>query len=159
MSAYGAPSTPTAGGAQPLQGYPAQPGQPPVQPANPNAPRLDYGGPMEPEEKPLSEMEKALKKLVNVDRIDEPAEQEYTLTLKVKEEAKMTKDGHSRGKPPAAVGLVGSNATLDHIRSVKPVSHGLLVEQQYVWYDCLFITLSLFSAFALRKRIGGSEDW
>ena len=75
------------------------------------------------EEKPLSEFEKAMKKLVNIERIDEPAEQDYLVFMKTKnEEQKKAKDGKSRGKPPAAVGLVGSNATLDHIKSVKPVS-------------------------------------
>lgn len=75
------------------------------------------------EEKPLSELEKAMKKLVNIERIDEPAEQEYVLSLKKKEEEqRKSKDGKSKGKPPAAVGLVGSGATLDHIKTVKPVS-------------------------------------
>ena len=37
-------------------------------------------------DKPLSAMELAMKKLVNVDRIDEPAEVVYEQTLKKKEE-------------------------------------------------------------------------
>ncbi|CAB9509987.1 expressed unknown protein [Seminavis robusta] len=119
LSAYAAPTTPTAPGGVPQAG-PPQPGQP-MPPVHPNAARIGYGGHMPPqEEKPQSEMEKALKKLVNVDRIDEPAEQEYQLTMKVKEEERKTKDGKSRGRPPAATGLVGSNATLDHIKHVKP---------------------------------------
>ena len=51
-------------------------------------------------EKPLSEMEKAMKRLVNIDRIDEPAQEEFTLSLKKKEEDRKTKDGKSKGLPP-----------------------------------------------------------
>ena len=78
------------------------------------------GGYAAPPEKPMSDLEKAMKRLVNVDRIDEPAEQEYKLTMAKKEEAKK-KDGRSRGIAPVATTLVGSHATLDHIKEVKPV--------------------------------------
>lgn len=72
---------------------------------------------------PQSELEKAMKKLVNVDRIDEPAEQEIKLTMmKKEEEAKKAKSGKSKGIAPVATGMVGSNATLEHIKAVKPVS-------------------------------------
>lgn len=71
-------------------------------------------------QKPLSDLEKAMKKLVNVDRIDEPAEQEYDLTMKKKEEAKKSKDGRSRGLPPVANTRLGQNATLNDIQEVKP---------------------------------------
>ena len=62
-----------------------------------------------------------MKKLVNIDRIDEPAEQEYELTMKKKEEAKKPKDGKSRGLPPVATHLVGSHATLNDIKDKKAV--------------------------------------
>ena len=122
MHAYGSPQSP--------QGYPPQTGQPgqPMPPANgqppANGPALTMNGytPDEPE-KPLSEMEKAMKRLVNVERIDEPAEQEYKLTMMKKEEDdKKKKKGKSHGLPPAATGVVGSNATLNDITKVKPVS-------------------------------------
>jgi hypothetical protein len=109
---------------QPTQQYMPQQGGPAPMPGN--QPTFN-GGPMPNagaiEEKPLSELEKAMKKLVNIERIDEPAEKEYVLTLKKKEEEqRKAKDGKSKPKPPAAVGLVGSSATLDHIKTVKPVS-------------------------------------
>jgi len=132
LNAYGPPSQPGEQGHAPPQ-QPGQAGQPlPI--TNGDQTRADeltrcppltiYGGlnfASNEEEKPLSDMEKAMKRLVNVDRIDEPAEKEYTLTMK-KETERVTKDGKSKGLPPVATGLVGSNATLDHIKQVKPVS-------------------------------------
>lgn len=76
----------------------------------------------EPEEKPMNDFEKAMKRLVNIERIDEPAEEEYKLTMKQKEDAKKIKDGKSKGLPPAGSGVVGSNATLADISRVKGVS-------------------------------------
>ncbi|KAG7365216.1 hypothetical protein IV203_038419 [Nitzschia inconspicua] len=68
------------------------------------------------EEEPLSDFEKALKNLVNVDHIDEPAEGEVKLTMIKKEEAKKTPKGRSVPKPPAGKGLVGENAPLSQIK-------------------------------------------
>lgn len=127
LSAYGGqPPAPT--------GHPAQTGQH-VTIANGQAPANGmpnggavvsmnggYHAPAAEPVKQLSELEKAMKRLVNVDRIDEPAEQEYKLTMAKKEEPK--KDGKSRGVAPVATGLVGSHATLDHIKEVKPVRSG-----------------------------------
>ena len=72
------------------------------------------------EEEPQNPFDAILKKLVNVDRIDEPAEVEYKLTMKKQEEQKKNKHGKSVPKPPAAQGLVGSGATLSQIKEVKP---------------------------------------
>ena len=81
-----------------------------------------YSATNEPEEQ-LSELEKAMKKLVNVERIDEMPDEEYKLTMMKKEEdSKKKKKGKSQGLPPAATGVVGSNATLSDISRVKPVS-------------------------------------
>jgi hypothetical protein len=68
------------------------------------------------EEKPLSDFEKALKNLVNVDHIDEPAEGEIKLTMIQKEEAKKMPKGKSVPKPPVGKGFVGENAPLSQIK-------------------------------------------
>ena len=82
-----------------------------------------YSATDEPEEQ-LSELEKAMKRLVNVERIDEPAEEEYKLTMMKKEDdSKKKNKGKSHGLPPAATGVVGSNATLNDISRVKPVGY------------------------------------
>jgi hypothetical protein len=73
------------------------------------------------EEEPLNPFDAALKKLVNIDHIDEPAEEQMKLTMKQKEEKVADKNKHkSRGLPPVAKGQVGSQATLSQISSVKP---------------------------------------
>lgn len=82
---------------------------------------LTMGGLAVEEEAPVSEMEAAMRKLVNFDRIDEPAEQQIKLTMKKQEDEKAKKNkGHSRGLPPSAMGQVGTAATLSQINSVKP---------------------------------------
>jgi hypothetical protein len=82
---------------------------------------LSMGGLAQTEEAPVSEMEAAMRKLVNFDRIDEPAEQAIKLTMKKQEDEKVKKNkGHSRGLPPSAAGQVGSAASLSQISSVKP---------------------------------------
>lgn len=124
LNAYGGPPP------QQQQGHhgqqQSQPGQPmPQANSQPqaNGPALTMSGyalTANAQEKPLSEMEKAMKKLVNVERIDEPAEQEYKLTMMKKEEDLMKrKNGKSHGLPPVATGVVGSNATLSDINRVK----------------------------------------
>ena len=67
---------------------------------------------------PVNPFEAAMKKLVNIDNIDEPAEEQMKLTLKKQEEEKKhaTK---SKPIPPAASRLVGSGATLSQISQVK----------------------------------------
>jgi len=73
------------------------------------------------EEENLSELEKAMRKLVNIDHIDEPAEEKIKLTMKVKEDEEAKKArGKSKPLPPAAQRLVGSHATLQQIGTVKP---------------------------------------
>lgn len=124
---------------QPQQGLEAQPSHP-GQLADPGYSRVPPHGmhqythglsmndgfqaqvPIAPQQqqKPLSDLEKAMKKLVNVECIDEPAEQEYHLTMKKKEEAKKLKDGRSRGLPPVENTRLGQNATLNDIQEVKP---------------------------------------
>jgi hypothetical protein len=71
------------------------------------------------EKEPENEFEAALKKLVNIDHIDEPAEEQIKLSLKREEEKKKGKP-KSVPKPPAAQNLVGSGATLEQIKQVKP---------------------------------------
>lgn len=68
------------------------------------------------EDEPISEFEKALKNLVNVDHIDEPAEGEVKLTMVKKEEAKKNPKGKSVPKPPVGKGMVGENAPLSQIK-------------------------------------------
>lgn len=72
------------------------------------------------EEEPSNPFDAALKKLVNFDHIDEPAEEQLKLTMKKKEDETVKKNmGKSRGLPPVAKGQVGSQATLSQISSVK----------------------------------------
>lgn len=70
---------------------------------------------------PKDPLQVALSKLVNLDHIDEPAEEKFQLTLKQKEEEHRKKmDKKSKPLPPAAKGMVGSAATLSQIQEVKP---------------------------------------
>lgn len=73
------------------------------------------------DDEPQNEFDKALKKLVNVDRIDEPAEAEIKLTMMKQEEANKAPKGKSKPLPPVGHNIVGGSATLDQIKSVKPV--------------------------------------
>eukprot|EP00934_Nitzschia_sp_Nitz4_P004309 Nitzschia sp. Nitz4//scaffold61_size107673//71490//73388//NITZ4_004246-RA/size107673-snap-gene-0.118-mRNA-1//-1//CDS//3329555743//4299//frame0 len=74
----------------------------------------------EVEEAPMSALEKAMKNLVNVDHIDEPAEGEVKLTMIKKEEAKKKQPGNkSTPLPPVATNLVGKGASLAQIRETK----------------------------------------
>ena len=68
------------------------------------------------EEKPMSALERAMKNLVNVDHIDEPAEGEVKLTMIQKEEKKKVVKGKSVPLPPAGGDMVGSNAPLSQIK-------------------------------------------
>jgi hypothetical protein len=79
------------------------------------------------EEEILTELEKAMRNLVNVDRIDEPADGGRKLTMiKKEEEKKKGSKGKSKGLPPVANNMVGNQATLSQISQVKPVSLCLL---------------------------------
>jgi hypothetical protein len=83
------------------------------------------------EDEPISEFEKALKNLVNVDHIDEPAEGEVKLTMIKNEEAKKTPKGKSIPKPPVGKGMVGENAPLSQIKQnfespPKTTSEGIM---------------------------------
>eukprot|EP00539_Tryblionella_compressa_P012479 CAMPEP_0178825718 /NCGR_PEP_ID=MMETSP0746-20121128/6373_1 /TAXON_ID=913974 /ORGANISM="Nitzschia punctata, Strain CCMP561" /LENGTH=588 /DNA_ID=CAMNT_0020487505 /DNA_START=272 /DNA_END=2038 /DNA_ORIENTATION=- len=83
------------------------------------------------EEEPKSEFEKALKNLVNVDHIDEPAEGEVKLTMIKKEEARKLPKGKSVPKPPVGKGMVGENAPLSQIKQnfespPKQTSEGIM---------------------------------
>jgi hypothetical protein len=144
LSSYGGPP----GGAAPMPGgyYPPQQQQYPGSLASPSystsngfgsagAPSLalengdgpgaslTMNGLAETEQRPLDPFEAALKKLVNVDHIDEPAEEVLKLTMKKKEEESNKKKlGKSQPKPPVATKIVGSQATLAQIKSVKPAS-------------------------------------
>lgn len=72
------------------------------------------------EEKPLNPYDAALKKLVNVDHIDQPAEALLTVKKKEDETVVMKKKGKSKGLPPAAHQVVGGQATLSQISEMKP---------------------------------------
>jgi hypothetical protein len=76
------------------------------------------------EEAPQNVFESVMRKLVNIDRIDEPAEGVVALTMLKKEEAKKAPKGKSRPLPPSAVGMVGVHATLGQMKQVNPVSMG-----------------------------------
>ena len=69
-------------------------------------------------EEPKSALEAAMAKLVNIDHIDEPAEQELKLTMKKEEEKR--KKNKTSALPPTGTGWIGSNATLSQIQEVKP---------------------------------------
>jgi hypothetical protein len=75
----------------------------------------------ETEEAPKNPFEATLKKLVNFDNIDQPADEQIKLTMKQQEDEKAKK---ARNKsvplPPAAARVVGSGATLSQIATVKP---------------------------------------
>jgi len=96
--------------------------------SSPHAPQMNGGGPAQSmnalaiaveEEEPVNELEKAMKNLVNIDRIDEPAEGEVKLTMIKKEEAKKKMHkGKSVPLPPAGKDIAGSNASLAQIRDV-----------------------------------------
>mmetsp|Transcript_8652 Transcript_8652/g.23374 ORF Transcript_8652/g.23374 Transcript_8652/m.23374 type:complete len:185 (-) Transcript_8652:1447-2001(-) len=74
------------------------------------------------DDKPLSEFERAMHNLVNVEHIDQPAEGEIKLTMLKKEEETKQKPGKSRPKPPALSNMMGEGATLSQIKDVKPES-------------------------------------
>ena len=73
------------------------------------------------DEEPQNPFDKAMKKLVNFDHIDEPAEEQLKLTMKQKEDEKNKRNRNkSVPLPPAASRMVGSGATLGEIAKVKP---------------------------------------
>jgi hypothetical protein len=114
-----APSTPMAGSM--TNGYAYNPDTSPMHMANgthssPPAQSMNDLAITVAEEEPQSEFEKALKNLVNVDHIDEPAEGEVKLTMIKKEEAKKGPKGRSVPKPPVGKGFVGENAPLSQIK-------------------------------------------
>ena len=71
------------------------------------------------DDEPSNPFDAALKKLVNVDHIDQPAEVHLAVKKKEEESEKMRKKGKSKGLPPAAHQVVGGQATLDQISEVK----------------------------------------
>jgi hypothetical protein len=102
---------------------------------------LTMSGLAETEDKPVDPYEAALKKLVNVDHIDEPAAEVVKLTMKKKEEIEHKKGiGKSKPKPPAANNVVGSQATLSQIQSVKPAGssegpkEGIMKAPPQLWH-------------------------
>lgn len=109
------PATPMAAGPPESNGTPYTP-QTPVQ-------SMTMLAVTHEEEAPISELEKAMRNLVNIDHIDEPAEGEFKLTMvKKEEEKKKQKKGKSVPLPPVAVNVVGNGATLAQI---KEVNHGV----------------------------------
>jgi hypothetical protein len=71
------------------------------------------------EVEPLDAVSAAMKKLINFDRIDEPAV-DMRLTMMQKEEKKKSPNGKSRGLPPVASGQIAPNASLSDIKRVHP---------------------------------------
>lgn len=122
LKAYGASQAP--GQYQPGQPFPGSNGAVPPSEVAPSTPAssLSMNGLTitEKEEKPQNPFEVAMKKLVNVDRIDEPAEAQLKLTMK-KEEENNAKKNKNRSVPLPPVGqkVLGSGATLKDISKVK----------------------------------------
>jgi hypothetical protein len=125
LKAYG--STPSPGQYQP--GYPGSNGTvyqspqgssaPPTTPMSMSMSALTITE--KEEEKPLNPFEAAMKKLVNVDHIDEPAEEQMKLSIKKEEENRAVKNkNRSVPLPPAGKKVLGSAATLKDIAKVKP---------------------------------------
>jgi hypothetical protein len=82
---------------------------------------LTMNEPVAVEEKPTNPFDAVLKKLVNIDHIDEPAEEQLKLTMKQQEDERKKKlQNKSAPLPPAASRVVGSGATLREIATVKP---------------------------------------
>jgi hypothetical protein len=73
----------------------------------------------EEQAEPLDALSAAMKKLINFDRIDEPAV-DMRLTMMQKEEKKKAPNGKSRGLPPVASGQIAPNASLSDIKRVHP---------------------------------------
>ena len=74
------------------------------------------------EEEQVDEMTKALKKLVNVERIDEAPDYGRKFTMKrEEEEKKKSKNGKSVPIAPIGSGMIGQNAPLAQIAKVKDV--------------------------------------
>lgn len=83
-----------------------------------DAPQLSMNAAFVEKEEPKSALEIALAKLVNIDHIDEPAEQELKLTMKKEEEKK--KKSKTSALPPTGTGWIGTGASLAQIQQVKP---------------------------------------
>ena len=98
-----------------MAGYPVENGGPP-QPGQ--MPQLSMSAEYAEPEEPESELDKAMKNLVNFDRIDEPAEKVVKLTMK--KEAEKKKKNSTSALPPSGTGWLGSGATLSQIHEVKP---------------------------------------
>jgi len=90
----------------------------------------------EEDEEPQNEFEAAFKKLVNIDHIDEAPEEKIKLTMKKQDDKAKKLKGKSQPKPPAAVTLVGTAATLEQIKQVKPetkVKEGIMNAPPQPW--------------------------
>jgi hypothetical protein len=83
-----------------------------------DAPQLSMNAAFVEKEEPKTALEVAMAKLVNIDHIDEPAEQELKLTMKKEEEKK--KKSKTSALPPTGTGWIGNNASLAQIQQVKP---------------------------------------
>lgn len=124
---YGAP--PSSGQYQPGQPFanggamPAGAQGPP--PPQPGTPKLSMNSGLALTEtaaatEAQNPFDAAMKKLVNFDNIDQPAEEQLKLTMKQKDDdAKKKNQFKSKPLPPAANRVVGSGATLSQISGVK----------------------------------------
>ena len=124
------PAAPTANGA-PVAAVPGQP-QPPTPTANGAAPApmsMTALANTAAEEAPMTELEKAMKNLVNVDHIDSAP---LKLTMKKEEPKRKSPKGKSVPLPPVASTMVGAGATLSQIRSTNHgVRHRKHTESKY----------------------------
>lgn len=126
------PTTPMAGGAPPHENG-----------SSPYSPQANGGLSMNTlaitveDEEPVSELEKAMRNLVNIDHIDEPAEGEIKLTMIKKEEAKKKMHkGKSVPLPPVGKDIIGNNAPLAQI---KEIGHGVSCRDQLYCMRLIFL--------------------
>jgi hypothetical protein len=103
----------------PQQNTPNQ--QTPQQNGAPKQTMLALTDTSEPQDQPKDDVDAAMKKLINFDRIDEPAV-DLRLTMMRKEEAKKAPKGKSQPLPPVASGQIRPNAPLSEISKVKPTT-------------------------------------
>lgn len=78
-------------------------------------------------EEPANEMDAAIKKLVNVERIDEQPDYGRKLTMMKEEEEKMKRTNNGKSVPiaPIGSGMIGQNATLSQISGIKDTNKSM----------------------------------
>jgi len=132
MNAYASqPQTPGAAPVPNGQFSPSDAAPAPNGTLQPAVPLTMNAVPSEPTE-PQNEMDAALAKLVNVERIDEPAEYGRKLTMMAEEEKMKAKAKNGKSVPVAPIGsgMIGPNASLGQISAIrdtnKPLPQGVM---------------------------------